>query len=196
MLAKLYDPGRTYVISPFTITYYCLLPTQWHRLLLVTITRLNRFTLSHFGSHTPLSTLKSHVTISIPRLGTGCWLNFTRQASHLLYIKHLTGALCVQPQRLQGHDSFAFTLSYHILLKLYHYSNKIFKTCNTNVIFLILRFFYFHSTNSFGKVLKLYPSEIEAFILLCVSKWHTLPMTKAQALRESQSHRGRHRNCD
>ena len=32
----------------------------------------------HFGSHTPLPTLKPNVTILAPRLGTGCWLGFTR----------------------------------------------------------------------------------------------------------------------
>ncbi len=41
------------------------------------LTRLYHFTLSHFGSQAPLSTLKPNVTTSAPRLSTGCWLNFT-----------------------------------------------------------------------------------------------------------------------
>ena len=41
------------------------------------ITGLNRFTLSHCGSRTPMPTLKPHLTASAPRLGTDCSLNFT-----------------------------------------------------------------------------------------------------------------------
>ena len=40
--------------------------------------------LTHYGSHVPLSTLTLNITTSEPRLGTGCWLDFTRQAL-LLY---------------------------------------------------------------------------------------------------------------
>ena len=46
-------------------------------LRMMTLTGLIGFTLSHCGSHTPLSTLKSDLTASTPRLSTGCWLGFT-----------------------------------------------------------------------------------------------------------------------
>lgn len=52
------------------------------------LTRLNHFTLSHFGSQAPLSTLKPNVTILAPRLSTGCWLNFTRLGLPPNYILH------------------------------------------------------------------------------------------------------------
>ena len=38
------------------------------------------------GSHTPLSTLKSNVTILTSRLGIGCWLDFTELAFLSNYI--------------------------------------------------------------------------------------------------------------
>lgn len=42
------------------------------------LTRLNSFTLSCCGSRTPLPTLKPSLTVSVPRLCTGCSLGFTR----------------------------------------------------------------------------------------------------------------------
>lgn len=48
------------------------------------ISGLISFTLSHYGSYAPLSTLTLGITTTEPRLGTGCWLNFTRQVL-LLY---------------------------------------------------------------------------------------------------------------
>ena len=48
------------------------------------ISGLISFTLSHCGSYAPLSTLTLGITTSELRLGTGCWLDFTRQA-FLLY---------------------------------------------------------------------------------------------------------------
>lgn len=43
----------------------------------ICFTGLNRFTLSHCGSHTPLPTLESALTSWTPRLCTGCLLGFT-----------------------------------------------------------------------------------------------------------------------
>ncbi len=40
------------------------------------LTGLIGFTLSHYGSHTPLPTLKSGLAASTPRLSTDCWLDF------------------------------------------------------------------------------------------------------------------------
>ena len=44
----------------------------------VLITRLNHFTLSHFGSNTFLATLKPNLATSAPRLDTGSLLEITR----------------------------------------------------------------------------------------------------------------------
>ena len=41
------------------------------------LTRFYSFTLSHYGSQAPLSTLKPSFTASAPRLSTGCLLDFT-----------------------------------------------------------------------------------------------------------------------
>src|SRR5665647_1870294 len=64
---------------------------------LLAFTGLYHFTLSHYGSSSPLPTLKPYVTISAPRLSTGCWLGFTRWDSHPLYINHRTGAHSFMP---------------------------------------------------------------------------------------------------
>jgi len=42
------------------------------------LTGLNRFTLSHCGSHAPMPTLEPHLAASAPRLGTDCLLGFVR----------------------------------------------------------------------------------------------------------------------
>ena len=54
----------------------CLLRHRPHRLPLFTVTRLNRFTLTHCGSHAPLTTLKPNLAASAPSLGTNCLLGF------------------------------------------------------------------------------------------------------------------------
>ena len=43
------------------------------------LTGLNRFTVSHCGSRTPMPTLKPHLTASAPRLSTDCSLCFVGQ---------------------------------------------------------------------------------------------------------------------
>ena len=43
------------------------------------LTGLNRFTVSHCGSHTPMPTLKPHLAASAPRLSTDCSLRFVGQ---------------------------------------------------------------------------------------------------------------------
>ena len=57
----------------------CLLPFVRHRPPLYELTRLNHFTLSRYGSYTPLPTLKPSLTASTPRLSTGCLLDFAGQ---------------------------------------------------------------------------------------------------------------------
>src|SRR5574344_142198 len=50
------------------------------------LTGLISFTLSHCGSYAPLPTLKPHLTVSAPRLSTGCSLNFARVGVSPTYI--------------------------------------------------------------------------------------------------------------
>ena len=75
-LAMLYDPGGTCTVLAYRPAHYCLRPKLEYRLPLVVLTRLNRFTLSHYGSRTPLSTLHAGLTASHARLSTGCLLGF------------------------------------------------------------------------------------------------------------------------
>jgi len=57
------------------------------------LTGLNRFTLSHCGSHTPLPTLKPDLTTKAPRLCTGCPLRLCRARTLTeLHYKRRTGA--------------------------------------------------------------------------------------------------------
>ena len=57
------------------------------------LTRLNCFTISHYGSYSCLPTLKPYLTTSAPRLTNGSLLGITMLDFHQLYIKHRTGAL-------------------------------------------------------------------------------------------------------
>jgi hypothetical protein len=81
-------PRRNLPILAYRIRHYCLLRLETHRLPLSTITGLNRFTLSHCGSHTPMPTLKPHLAASAPRLGTDCLLRFVRSGLSPDYITH------------------------------------------------------------------------------------------------------------
>ena len=75
-LAMLYDPGGTCTVLAYRPAHYCLRPKVEYRLPLVVLSRLNRFTLSHYGSRTLLSTLHAGLTASHARLDTGCLLGF------------------------------------------------------------------------------------------------------------------------
>ena len=75
-LAMLYDPGGTCTVLAYRPAHYCLRPKLGYRLPHNVLTRLNRFTLSHYGSRTPLSTLHAGLTASHARLSTGCLLGF------------------------------------------------------------------------------------------------------------------------
>ena len=76
-LAMLYDPGGTCTVLAYRPVHFCLRPKLGYRLPLVVLSRLNRFTLSHYGSRTPLSTLHAGLMASHARLSTGCLLGFT-----------------------------------------------------------------------------------------------------------------------
>ena len=75
-LAMLYDPGGTCTVLAYRPVHFCLRPKLGYRLPHNVLTRLNRFTLSHYGSRTPLSTLHAGLTASHARLSTGCLLGF------------------------------------------------------------------------------------------------------------------------
>ena len=75
-LAMLYDPGGTCTVLAYRPVHFCLRPKLGYRLPLVVLSRLNRFTLSHYGSRTPLPTLHAGLTASHARLSTGCLLGF------------------------------------------------------------------------------------------------------------------------
>lgn len=75
-LAMLYDPGGTCTVLAYRPAHYCLRLKVEYRLPLVVLSRLNRFTLSHYGSRTPLPTLHAGLTASHARLSTGCLLGF------------------------------------------------------------------------------------------------------------------------
>ena len=88
------DPGGTLTMTSsihtiVVIVYYVEEHINYHYLYL---TRLNCFTLSHYGSNSCLSTLKPNLTASAPRLATSDLPNLTRLGFHQLYIKHRTGA--------------------------------------------------------------------------------------------------------
>lgn len=75
-LAMLYDPGGTCTVLAYRPAHYCLRPKVGYRLPHNVLRRLNRFTLSHYGSRTPFSTLHAGLTASHARLSTGCLLGF------------------------------------------------------------------------------------------------------------------------
>ena len=87
------DPSGTFTIScvnDIAIVVCCVREhIDYHYLYL---TRLNCFTISHYGSYSCLSTLKPNLTISAPRLANGSSLEITMLGFHQLYIKHRTGA--------------------------------------------------------------------------------------------------------
>ena len=72
----LYDPGGTCTVLAYRPAHFCLRPRLGYRLPHNVLTRLNRFTLSHYGSRTLLSTLHAGLTASHARLDTGCLLGF------------------------------------------------------------------------------------------------------------------------
>ena len=78
-LAKFSDPDGIYSLSlNDTINIACCMEEYISFHIYVLITRLNHFTLSHFGSNTFLSTLKPNLTTSAPRLDTGSLLEIAR----------------------------------------------------------------------------------------------------------------------
>ena len=93
MLATLYDPDGTYVLLRYRVHITACCTTERIGFRLSLLTRLNRFTLSHCGSHTPMPTLKPNLAASAPRLSTGCPLRLCRAWTlTMLYFTHRTGA--------------------------------------------------------------------------------------------------------
>lgn len=85
-------PTEHFYSCLYRVSRFCLLQWGKHQLPFSIITRLNHFTLSHYGSNGCLSTLKSYLTVSTPRLTTSDWLNLTRLGFLQLYMCNRTGA--------------------------------------------------------------------------------------------------------
>lgn len=79
---------------------------------ILAISKLYSFTLSHFGSNVPLPTLTPDITTSEPRLGTGCWLGFTRWDSHPLY------DISLNPPKQTKDNTFVLSLCYVLVMKI------------------------------------------------------------------------------
>ena len=77
------DPGGTFTISRFNdiAIFVCGVEEHidYHYLY---FTRLNCFTISHYGSHSCLSTLKPYLTTLAPRLTNGGLLDLTMLVFH------------------------------------------------------------------------------------------------------------------
>jgi len=111
-LAMLYDPGGTCTVLAYRPAHYCLRPKLEYRLPLVVLSRLNRFTLSHYGSRTPLSTLHAGLTASHARLSTGCLLGFAGSGLSPDYTIHAELAHNLRTLRPSGR-SILRTLSHN-----------------------------------------------------------------------------------
>ena len=109
-LAMLYDPGGTCTVLAYRPAHYCLRPKLEYRLPLVVLTRLNRFTLSHYGSRTPLSTLHAGLTASHARLSTGCLLGFAGSGLSPDYTIH--AELAHNFRTLKPHRGLSNTLAH------------------------------------------------------------------------------------
>ena len=105
-LAMLYDPGGTCTVLAYRPAHYCLRPKLEYRLPLVVLSRLNRFTLSHYGSRTPLSTLHAGLTASHARLSTGCLLGFAGSGLSPDYTIHAELAHNLRTLRPKGRSIF------------------------------------------------------------------------------------------
>ena len=99
-LGFLRPPLKPHWTQNFTHSRCCLRPEARSRLPYYKFTGLIGFTLSHFGSHTPLPTLKSGLAASIPRLSTDCWLCFVGSGLTPLYAINAfwrTPQFCMKP---------------------------------------------------------------------------------------------------
>lgn len=119
-LAMLYDPGGTCTVLAYRPAHYCLRPKLEYRLPLVVLTRLNRFTLSHYGSRTPLSTLHAGLTASHARLSTGCLLGFAGSGLSPDYTIHAELAhnfRTLTPQGVSIRRLYGFTSTLSLFIK-------------------------------------------------------------------------------
>ena len=88
------DPDSTFTISRINDIAIIVCCERKHiDYYYLYLTRLNCFTISHYGSYSCLPTLKPYLTTSAPRLTNGSLLEITMLDFHQLYIKHRTGAL-------------------------------------------------------------------------------------------------------
>ena len=78
-LATLLDPDGISPTSRYRLVLSACGIKDYLGFRSVYLTGLNRFTVSHCGSRTPMPTLKPHLTASAPRLSTDCSLCFVGQ---------------------------------------------------------------------------------------------------------------------
>ena len=87
------DPDSTFTISRINDIAIIVCCERKHiDYYYLYLTRLNCFTISHYGSYSCLPTLKPYLTTSAPRLTNGSLLEITMLDFHQLSIKHRTGA--------------------------------------------------------------------------------------------------------
>ena len=116
-LAMLYDPGGTCTVLAYRPAHYCLRPKVEYRLPHNVLTRLNRFTLSHYGSRTLLSTLHAGLTASHARLDTGCLLGFAGSGLSPDYTIHAELAHNLRTLRPEGRSILRTFLQIKIPVK-------------------------------------------------------------------------------
>ena len=76
-LAVPYAPGGSCFVSLYDYALLSAVEARHIDIRMFILTRFYSFTLSHYGSQAPSSTLKPSFTASAPRLSTGCLLDFT-----------------------------------------------------------------------------------------------------------------------
>ena len=101
--------GDPYILA-LTDASYCLLHGGPHRLPLLHPNEAESLHAYALRSHTPLPTLKPHLTIMVPRLSIDCWLNFVETCFSPLYIS--SAELAHPPLVFGGHWSFISSSSF------------------------------------------------------------------------------------
>ena len=120
------DPGSTFTVPCHIGTAIVVCCGKEHiDYYYLYLTRLNCFTLSHYGSYSCLSTLKPHLTTLAPRLANGFWLGITMLGFRQLYIKHRTGApIHLYYNKHFKNFLFLFTiLRWFIIIIIYKFHN-------------------------------------------------------------------------
>lgn len=105
-LAVPYAPGGSCFVSLYDYALLSAVEARHIDIRSFILTRFYSFTLSHYGSQAPLSTLKPCFAASAPRLSTGCLLDFTGTGLSPACIcsAELAHCLCIPNQRSPQND--------------------------------------------------------------------------------------------